>query len=72
MGVQVCLPGPVLTPSSVLDGPGREPARCGLINADLGLGNVLDYHGQVRPIDFEGASWDHYGRGRAWAYRERT
>jgi len=32
----------------------------GLVHADLHLGNVLDHHGQARPLDFDDASWGHY------------
>ena len=39
---------------------GRDPAGHGLVHADLDLGNVLDHHGQARPIDFDDASWGHY------------
>jgi len=39
---------------------GQDPAGYGLVHADLGLDNVLDHHGQARPIDFDGASWGHY------------
>lgn len=46
--------------AEVLDGLGREPAGYGLIHADLCLENVLDDHGQARPIDFDDASWGHY------------
>ena len=45
---------------TVLAELGRDGAGHGLIHADLHLGNVLDHHGQARPIDFEGASWGHY------------
>jgi Ser/Thr protein kinase RdoA (MazF antagonist) len=39
---------------------GQDPDGYGLIHADLHLDNVLDHHGQARPIDFEDASWGHY------------
>ena len=39
---------------------GRDPAAYGLVHADLDLGNVLDHHGQARPIDFDDASWGPY------------
>jgi Ser/Thr protein kinase RdoA (MazF antagonist) len=39
---------------------GQDPAGYGLIHADLCLDNVLDHHGQARPIDFDDASWGHY------------
>jgi len=39
---------------------GQDPAGYGLIHADLHLDNVLDHHGQARPIDFEDTSWGHY------------
>jgi Ser/Thr protein kinase RdoA (MazF antagonist) len=45
---------------AVLARLGRDPAGHGLIHADLDLGNVLDYHGRARPIDFDDASWGHY------------
>jgi Ser/Thr protein kinase RdoA (MazF antagonist) len=39
---------------------GQDPAGHGLVHADLCLDNVLDHHGQARPIDFDGASWGLY------------
>ncbi len=45
---------------AVLARLGRDPAGYGLVHADLDLGNVLDHHGQARPIDFDDASWGHY------------
>jgi Ser/Thr protein kinase RdoA (MazF antagonist) len=45
---------------AVLARLGRDPASHGLVHADLDLGNVLDHHGQARPIDFDDASWGHY------------
>jgi Ser/Thr protein kinase RdoA (MazF antagonist) len=39
---------------------GQDRAGYGLIHADLDLDNVLDHHGQARPIDFDDASWGHY------------
>jgi Ser/Thr protein kinase RdoA (MazF antagonist) len=39
---------------------GEDPAGYGLVHADLDLGNVLDHHGQARPIDFDDASWGPY------------
>ena len=39
---------------------GQDPAGYGLVHADLCLDNVLDHHGQARPIDFDDASWGHY------------
>jgi Ser/Thr protein kinase RdoA (MazF antagonist) len=39
---------------------GQDPAGYGLVHADLCRDNVLDHHGQARPIDFDGASWGHY------------
>jgi Ser/Thr protein kinase RdoA (MazF antagonist) len=45
---------------TVLARLGQEPAGHGLVHADLDLGNVLDHHGQARPIDFDDASWGHY------------
>jgi Ser/Thr protein kinase RdoA (MazF antagonist) len=39
---------------------GTDPAVHGLVHADLHLGNVLDHHGQARPLDFDDASWGHY------------
>ena len=44
----------------VLTRLGQDRARYGLIHADLHLDNVLDHHGQARPIDFEDTSWGHY------------
>jgi Ser/Thr protein kinase RdoA (MazF antagonist) len=37
-----------------------DPAVHGLVHADLHLGNVLDHHGQARPLDFDDAAWGHY------------
>lgn len=39
---------------------GQDPAGYGLVHADLCRDNVLDHHGQARPIDFDDASWGHY------------
>jgi Ser/Thr protein kinase RdoA (MazF antagonist) len=39
---------------------GTDPAAHGLVHADLHLGNVLDHHGQARPLDFDDAAWGHY------------
>jgi Ser/Thr protein kinase RdoA (MazF antagonist) len=39
---------------------GSDPAGHGLVHADLNLGNVLDHHGQARPLDFDDASWGLY------------
>jgi Ser/Thr protein kinase RdoA (MazF antagonist) len=39
---------------------GTSPAVHGLVHADLHLGNVLDHHGQARPLDFDDAAWGHY------------
>jgi Ser/Thr protein kinase RdoA (MazF antagonist) len=39
---------------------GTDPAVHGLVHADLHLGNVLDHHGQARPLDFDDAAWGHY------------
>jgi Ser/Thr protein kinase RdoA (MazF antagonist) len=39
---------------------GTDPAVHGLAHADLHLGNVLDDHGQARPLDFDDAAWCHY------------
>jgi len=39
---------------------GQDQAGYGLIHADLHLDNVLEHHGQARPIDFEDTSWGHY------------
>lgn len=46
--------------AAVLDALGRDPAAGGLVHADLHLGNVLDYRGQARPIDFDDAAWGPY------------
>jgi Ser/Thr protein kinase RdoA (MazF antagonist) len=45
---------------AVLARLGQDPAGYGLVHADLCLDNVLDHHGQARPIDFDGASWGLY------------
>jgi Ser/Thr protein kinase RdoA (MazF antagonist) len=45
---------------AVLARLGHDPAGYGLVHADLCLDNVLDHHGQARPIDFDDASWGHY------------
>jgi Ser/Thr protein kinase RdoA (MazF antagonist) len=37
-----------------------DPQAYGLVHADLHLGNVLDHHGEARPLDFDDASWGHY------------
>ena len=39
---------------------GHDPAGYGLVHADLCLENILDHHGQARPIDFDDTSWGHY------------
>ena len=39
---------------------GQAPAGYGLVHADLCLENILDHHGQARPIDFDDASCGHY------------
>jgi Ser/Thr protein kinase RdoA (MazF antagonist) len=39
---------------------GTDPAVHGLVHGDLHLGNVLDHHGQARPLDFDDAAWGHY------------
>jgi Ser/Thr protein kinase RdoA (MazF antagonist) len=39
---------------------GTQPAGHGLAHADLHLGNVLDHHGQARPLDFDDTAWAHY------------
>jgi Ser/Thr protein kinase RdoA (MazF antagonist) len=39
---------------------GTSPQAYGLVHADLHLGNVLDHHGQARPLDFDDAAWGHY------------
>ena len=39
---------------------GTDPSVHGLVHADLHLGNVLDHHGQARPLDFDDAAWGHY------------
>jgi Ser/Thr protein kinase RdoA (MazF antagonist) len=36
----------------------QHPSR--RLVADLHLGNVLDHHGQARPLDFDDAAWGHY------------
>ena len=45
---------------AVLARLGQDPTGYGLVHADLCRDNVLDHHGQARPIDFDGASWGHY------------
>jgi Ser/Thr protein kinase RdoA (MazF antagonist) len=45
---------------AVLARLGRDRTAHGLIHADLHLGNVLDNHGQARPLDLDDASWGHY------------
>jgi Ser/Thr protein kinase RdoA (MazF antagonist) len=45
---------------AVLTSLGQDRAGYGLVHADLDLCNVLDHHGQARPIDFDDASWGHY------------
>jgi Ser/Thr protein kinase RdoA (MazF antagonist) len=45
---------------AVLAELGTGPAVHGLVHADLHLGNVLDHHGQARPLDFDDAVWGHY------------
>jgi Ser/Thr protein kinase RdoA (MazF antagonist) len=45
---------------AVLAQLGMDPAVHGLVHADLHLGNVLDHHGEARPLDFDDASWGHY------------
>jgi Ser/Thr protein kinase RdoA (MazF antagonist) len=49
---------------------GQDPAGYGLIHADLCQDNVLDHHGQARPIDFDDASWGHYALDLAIAADE--
>ncbi len=44
----------------VLTRLGQDSAGYGLIHADLHLDNVLDHHGQARPIDFDDTSWGPY------------
>jgi Ser/Thr protein kinase RdoA (MazF antagonist) len=39
---------------------GSSPKVHGLVHGDLHLGNVLDHHGQARPLDFDDAAWGHY------------
>jgi Ser/Thr protein kinase RdoA (MazF antagonist) len=39
---------------------GTDSAVYGMVHADLHLGNVLDHHGQARPLDFDDAAWGHY------------
>jgi Ser/Thr protein kinase RdoA (MazF antagonist) len=39
---------------------GHDPVGYGLVHADLCLENILDHHGQARPVDFDDASWGHY------------
>jgi Ser/Thr protein kinase RdoA (MazF antagonist) len=39
---------------------GTDRAVHGLVHGDLHLGNVLDHHGQARPLDFDDAAWGHY------------
>jgi len=39
---------------------GQDRAGYGLVHADLCRENILDHHGQARPIDFDDASWGHY------------
>lgn len=45
---------------AVLAQLGTSPSVHGLVHADLHLGNVLDHHGQARPLDFDDAAWGHY------------
>jgi len=45
---------------AVLARLGQDPAGYGLVHADLCRDNVLNHHGQARPIDFDDASWGHY------------
>jgi Ser/Thr protein kinase RdoA (MazF antagonist) len=45
---------------AVLARLGHDPAGYGLVHADLCLENILDHHGQARPIDFDDASWGPY------------
>jgi Ser/Thr protein kinase RdoA (MazF antagonist) len=45
---------------AVLAELGSGPQAYGLVHADLHLGNVLDHHGEARPLDFDDASWGHY------------
>jgi Ser/Thr protein kinase RdoA (MazF antagonist) len=53
--------------AAVLSELGPDPTGYGLIHADLCLSNVLDDHGQARPIDFDDASWGHYAMDLAIA-----
>ena len=39
---------------------GTAPPAFGLVHGDLHLGNVLDDHGQARPLDFDDACFGHY------------
>jgi Ser/Thr protein kinase RdoA (MazF antagonist) len=39
---------------------GTSPQAFGLVHGDLHLGNVLDDHGQARPLDFDDACFGHY------------
>jgi Ser/Thr protein kinase RdoA (MazF antagonist) len=39
---------------------GHDRAGYGLVHADLCRENILDHHGQARPIDFDDASWGLY------------
>jgi Ser/Thr protein kinase RdoA (MazF antagonist) len=45
---------------AVLTQLGTSPSAHGLVHADLHLGNVLDHHGQARPLDFDDSAWGHY------------
>jgi Ser/Thr protein kinase RdoA (MazF antagonist) len=39
---------------------GTDPQAFGLVHGDLHLGNVLDDHGQARPLDFDDACFGYY------------
>jgi hypothetical protein len=54
---------------AVLAELGSGPQAYGLVHADLHLGNVLDHHGEARPLDFDDASW---GRTTPWTWRSRS
>jgi Ser/Thr protein kinase RdoA (MazF antagonist) len=45
---------------AILADLGTGPQAFGLIHGDLHLGNVLDDHGQARPLDFDDACFGHY------------
>ena len=46
---------------------GRTARATGWSTPTLCLENVLDHHGQARPIDFDDASWGHYAQDLAIA-----